>query len=30
VKMPIRAILSNSLAFGGINASLIVTPHAAA
>jgi nodulation protein E len=30
VKMPIRAILSNSLAFGGINASLVVTPHPAA
>lgn len=30
VKMPLRAILSNSLAFGGINASLIVTPHTAA
>ncbi|WP_374546008.1 beta-ketoacyl synthase [Rhodoblastus sp.] len=28
VKMPIRAVLSNSFAFGGINASLIVTPAA--
>ncbi len=30
VKTPIRAVLSNSLAFGGINASLIVTPAGAA
>ena len=26
VEMPMRAVLSNSFAFGGINASLIVTP----
>lgn len=30
VKTEIRAVLSNSLAFGGINASLIVTPYPAA
>ena len=30
VKTKIRAVLSNSLAFGGINASLIVTPYPAA
>jgi nodulation protein E len=30
VKTRIRAVLCNSLAFGGINASLIVTPHDAA
>jgi nodulation protein E len=30
VSLPIRAILSNSFAFGGINASLIITPFAAA
>ena len=30
VKLQMRAVLSNSFAFGGINASLIVTPFAAA
>jgi nodulation protein E len=30
VERPMRAVLSNSFAFGGINASLIVTPYAAA
>jgi nodulation protein E len=30
VKTPIRAVLSNSFAFGGINASLVVTPASAA
>ena len=30
VEMPMRAVLSNSFAFGGINASLIVTPFAPA
>ncbi len=30
VKTPMRAVLSNSFAFGGINASLIVTPYASA
>ena len=28
VESPMRAVLSNSFAFGGINASLIVTPQA--
>lgn len=30
IETPMRAILSNSFAFGGINATLIVTPYAAA
>jgi nodulation protein E len=30
VEIPMRAVLSNSFAFGGINASLIVTPAATA
>jgi nodulation protein E len=30
VKLQMRAVLSNSFAFGGINASLIVTPFASA